>query len=377
MKKLHNKIVLFYRKPYKIGHYSIEKIFNQVHASLKNEYEIKIYKQRFYSQGILNRILNCIYSSVNQGSINHITGDIHYISLLFQRKKTILTVHDCTLLDNNHGLKKFIYYIFWFKLPYYKSKYITTISGYTKDRLVEVAKFSPKRISIIPDPLSNDYIYSKKIFNVNCPIILHIGTTPNKNIAALLQSPIKKYTSKEKFNSRLSRLLMFEPNSGKSKMFAYEMNDSISGKYIDWKIGDMTAINNTQFLVLEHGKVNGKLMAEIYLIDISKASILPTNPKDKNHLIEQFIDAKTLAHKTGLIAVSKKLLLNLTDNGYQTNINKPEGITLINNQTIAIVNDNDYGIGEVDEKNTIQILDAKTHIYLFTLPEKLNFIPQY
>jgi len=204
-----------------------------------------------------------------------------------------------------------------------------------------------------------------------------IAITPNKNIAALLQSPIKKYASKEKFNSRLSRLLMFEPNSGKSKMFAYEMNDSISGKYIDWKIGDMTAINNTQFLVLEHGKVNGKLMAEIYLIDISKASILPTNPKDKNHLIEQFIDAKTLAHKTGLIAVSKKLLLNLTDNGYQTNINKPEGITLINNQTIAIVNDNDYGIGEVDEKNTIQILDAKTHIYLFTLPEKLNFIPQY
>jgi glycosyltransferase involved in cell wall biosynthesis len=188
MKNISKKIILFYRRPYKFGHYSIEKIFDQVFVSLKNEFDIHIYKQKFYSRGILKRILNCIYSSINQGLINHITGDIHYICIFFKKKKTILTIHDCTLIDNYNGIKKLIYYFFWFKIPYYKSEYITTISNYTKERLVAVAKFSPDRIIIIPDPISNDYLYSKKIFNSKCPTILQIGTTPNKNISRVAEA---------------------------------------------------------------------------------------------------------------------------------------------------------------------------------------------
>ena len=50
---------------------------------------IKIYS--FESKGIINRIY-VIWAVFNQGDVNHITGDINFISLLLSKKKTINTI---------------------------------------------------------------------------------------------------------------------------------------------------------------------------------------------------------------------------------------------------------------------------------------------
>ena len=44
------------------------------------------------------------------------------------------------------------------------------------------------QVTTIYNPLSPEYIYTPKSFDSDCPVILHIGTTPNKNLHRLCQA---------------------------------------------------------------------------------------------------------------------------------------------------------------------------------------------
>jgi len=136
---------------------------------------------KYQSKGLLKRIFIIIQSAFNQGDINHITGDIHFVALFLRKKKTILTVHDIGSVLKGGGIKTRVLRFFWFVMPFARVKYVTVISEFTKNEILKEFKINPKQIIVIPDCVSTDIKYSEKEFNTEKPNILQIGTKPNKN----------------------------------------------------------------------------------------------------------------------------------------------------------------------------------------------------
>ncbi|MBL7973351.1 MAG: esterase-like activity of phytase family protein, partial [Candidatus Kapabacteria bacterium] len=84
-----------------------------------------------------------------------------------------------------------------------------------------------------------------------------IAIAPNGKIYAIIQSPILYPNKTIGEGTRLHRILEIDPTTNTQRMFVY-VNDGIIGasgsnqiRLRDWKIGDMAAINDTTFLVLE------------------------------------------------------------------------------------------------------------------------------
>ncbi len=143
---------------------------------------------RFESKGLWRRIYNVFEAAQQQGDINHVTGDVHYLTYLLSRRKTILTVLDCVSLERLTGLKKKVFWFFWYWLPIHRSAVITVISESTKTELLKYIKYDADKIHVIHCPVSDSFTACPREFNVNYPRILQIGTTENKNIERLAQA---------------------------------------------------------------------------------------------------------------------------------------------------------------------------------------------
>ena len=188
------EVTFFHRKPIKGKHWSLEFIFNELRTNLKNEINPKIKISRFTSQGIFKRLYNILEAPFYQSKINHITGDIHYVSYFLKKNKTILTILDCSFMNTNNSLKKNILKLFWLILPEKKVKVITTISEFTKTQIIDlIPKINPNKIFVIPVSVSNNFKFCLKKFNKLKPNVLHIGTAPNKNLLRLTDA-IKNLT---------------------------------------------------------------------------------------------------------------------------------------------------------------------------------------
>lgn len=182
------KVVFFNRKQRAMGNFSIESYFKQIRHNLpKNIVAISI-EMPFESNGLLRRLANAIYCMINQGDINHITGDIHYVGIFLSRKKTILTILDCLTLHRTTGIKQEILKYFWFTAPIRFATHITAISAATKNDILNFIPCDQNKISIIYVSINDYFQPSPKIFNSDKPRILHIGTAPNKNLELLINS---------------------------------------------------------------------------------------------------------------------------------------------------------------------------------------------
>src|SRR6478736_1811443 len=89
------QVVFFHRKPRNVGNYSVEFIINDVRNRLKEKISSTIVQSKYESKGLFKRIYNCLEAFRSQGKVNHVTGDINYIGLLLNKKRTIQTILDC------------------------------------------------------------------------------------------------------------------------------------------------------------------------------------------------------------------------------------------------------------------------------------------
>lgn len=179
-------VTYFFRRPRSFGNHSIEFIFFDIIKRLGQRIKSRIVVVRHCSDGIFKRIFICFEAFFQQGNINHITGDINFIGIFFNSKRTIQTFHDCAILDNSHRLKHHIFKYFWFELPLSRCEIATTVSEATKARLMShFPKLPPEKIRVIPVAISDKFIAKEKPFNQDCPRILQVGTAPNKNISRL------------------------------------------------------------------------------------------------------------------------------------------------------------------------------------------------
>jgi glycosyltransferase involved in cell wall biosynthesis len=167
--------------------FSIERVFSEILKFLPNGIIGRIATCR-YNRGLFGRIYNIVEAVFRQGDINHITGDIHYVALLLQKHKTVMTVHDCVSLHRLSGWKRSLFKYFWYDLPVARSKVVVAISHFVADELTELVPHAAGKTRVIYDPVSADYQYSPKVFNAECPRILHLGVSPNKNLPRLIQA---------------------------------------------------------------------------------------------------------------------------------------------------------------------------------------------
>lgn len=98
------KITYFFRHP-KIG-FSIQRVFQTVNLGVAKTHSIEEVFLPEQKSGILSIIKNGFYAKKHQGSINHITGDAHYLLYFLKSKKTIVTVHDIMYYSYLSGFKK-------------------------------------------------------------------------------------------------------------------------------------------------------------------------------------------------------------------------------------------------------------------------------
>jgi glycosyltransferase involved in cell wall biosynthesis len=180
------KVVFFNRKPRALGNFSIEMYFQLIQNYLSTEFEVVNKVMPFESNGLLNRIGNATYCFFNQGDVNHITGDIHYVAAFLKKSKTVLTIHDCGMLHETNGMKHQLMKLLWFTMPVKKAKIITVNSNATKKDLLHFVDCKPEKIEVVNVCISPEFKKEPKVFNSENPRILQIGTAQNKNLKRLL-----------------------------------------------------------------------------------------------------------------------------------------------------------------------------------------------
>lgn len=180
------KINIFYRKKQAERH-SIEKVYDSLLPYFR-DFNVEIIELPFISKGFLRRIFNILFATIKQATINHISGDIHYINLLMRKKTTILTIHDIYPIHRTTGWRRWLLKLFWFELPIKRSNKIITVSNFSKTEIVKHFNISPNKIKVIPNCISSGFEPFVKNFNNEQPSILHLGTKPNKNLINLISA---------------------------------------------------------------------------------------------------------------------------------------------------------------------------------------------
>lgn len=137
---------------------------------------------------------------------------------------------------------------------------------------------------------------------------------------------------KTKNNANFVRIVEFNLDDKKVKMYAYPLDEDYS-KYSDGMIGDMASLGKGKFLVLERGKLSSGYKNIIYLIDLNSAVPIPET-LDESQTKDKKIENRFYVKKTKII--------DLRNLGY--NFEKSEGLALIQKDTLAILNDNDFGV---------------------------------
>jgi glycosyltransferase involved in cell wall biosynthesis len=166
--------------------WSVEKLFLDIRKQMPSDVKVSVFEEPYMGKGIYNRILNILAANKAQADINHITGDIHYISLGLSGKNTILTIHDLGFMAQHTGLKRWLLWFFWVYIPVFRVKYVVAISETTKAEIIKYAHCDPNKIKVITNFFSPLIHSSPKEFNTYQPVVLHIGTMFNKNLERLI-----------------------------------------------------------------------------------------------------------------------------------------------------------------------------------------------
>ncbi|ELY2741131.1 esterase-like activity of phytase family protein [Cronobacter turicensis] len=188
---------------------------------------------------------------------------------------------------------------------------------------------------------------------------------PDGRIIAAVQSTLD-IDGKTKNTARFTRLVSFDPATGKTAMYGYPIDIDVYKKAKDAKIGDIVALDDHRLLLIEQGGDKNKTMRNrVYVVDLSNATDLSALD---NTQPPEFDDAEKL-NARGVKLATKQLAVDLREAGWQQE--KAEGLALIDPQTIAVINDNDFGLqsellepqGDKKEMDDYNV-DGKGHLTL-------------
>jgi glycosyltransferase involved in cell wall biosynthesis len=169
--------------------FSLEKVFEQIARLLPSDMFESSFVKVPYGNSFLDILKNFLFFKKPAADVYHVTGQIHYLTLVLPPDRTVLTIHDIGFMQHDRRLHRFIIKKLFLDLPVKRLNYITTVSETTKKAILENIECPPEKIRVIVNPVQEHYLKSrKKEFNKDCPRILQIGITPNKNIPNLIKA---------------------------------------------------------------------------------------------------------------------------------------------------------------------------------------------
>jgi hypothetical protein len=187
---------------------------------------------------------------------------------------------------------------------------------------------------------------------------LALDTSTDK-LHGFLQSPLTdgnasysvtgKSEAIERF-ARFTRWMEFDPTTGTSgKMYAYPLDaaDYQDGRTGNAKLGDVVALGNGKFIVIEQGAApSGKVFNKLMLVEIGSATNIAaagynvtTSDLEKSSMGGVAVNG---ADWKSVTTLKKTLLLDLNAIGWLAE--KAEGLTIVDGNTLALANDNDFGM---------------------------------
>jgi glycosyltransferase involved in cell wall biosynthesis len=181
------RVAHFQRRPYP-GCYSIERVFEAVRSALQNQIVCEPVVCRYLSRGVVMRIANCVDAAFRSGDVNHITGDVHYLALVLPRRRTVLTIHDCSGMEDLSGWRRKLFRWLWLELPMARAAVVTVVSEFTKDQLLRHTSCDAGKIRIVPDPVPVGMSPMPRRFRAEQARILHMGTLPHKNLERVVEA---------------------------------------------------------------------------------------------------------------------------------------------------------------------------------------------
>lgn len=196
-----------------------------------------------------------------------------------------------------------------------------------------------------------------------------MAVTPSGKLVGILQSPMYNQAGASTNDTRdaeMVRIVQLDPATGTVSEFAYLVDLKKGNRRgRDCKISDMLALSETRFLVLEQGVENKGDKAyriDIFEIDIAEATDITAPGPDGLLLGGKTLEtiAKTPGSlaKAGIVPASKRALVSDLLRSTPWVSEKPEGIAVVNDTTLAIGNDNDFGMTDYDGDGIPHILPA-------------------
>lgn len=202
-----------------------------------------------------------------------------------------------------------------------------------------------------------------------------VALTPSGRVVTMVQSPMTNPDKLKKDSTRLVRILELSPATGAVRQFAY-LADLKKGLRAagDVRIPDLVAVDDTTFLVLEAGETSDevdRIDLQRFVISSRSTDISLSGPDDsagatyavggKVRTLEQIAganDTSALA-ALGIVPVVKTTLVSDLLTSTPWNHPKPEGMALVDDSTVALINDNDFGANAKADDGMLHQLSAE------------------
>jgi glycosyltransferase involved in cell wall biosynthesis len=177
-------VVHYQRKPRKTGNYSVETIFQDVRKRLQ-DLKFRVVEAPYFSNGVFKRLAIMVHAACCQADVNHVTGDINFACILLRPNRCVLTILDCLDAETKRGLGGWLFRKLWFQWPVKRCAVITTISEASKGDIVRITGCHPDKVVVTSVAISDQFKRIDRTFHQDCPTILQVGTSKNKNIERL------------------------------------------------------------------------------------------------------------------------------------------------------------------------------------------------
>ena len=172
--------------------FSIERVFEPIIKAMVEEgHDVRIEYAKPGGNLLMTLWKNIWYfRKISKHCLCHITGDVQYVACLMKPSNTLLTIHDLVPLRNKNvpWYSKWLCYWLWYYIPLKRLKRVTCISEATRKDILSFFPWAEEKIFVVNNPVDPSFCYIPKEFGNECPIILHIGTKTNKNLARVIQA---------------------------------------------------------------------------------------------------------------------------------------------------------------------------------------------
>ncbi len=148
--------------------------------------------------------------------------------------------------------------------------------------------------------------------------------------------------------AKFNRWVEFDPATEKTKLYAYPIDSTqyTAGKTGNAKLGDMVSLGNGKFIVIEQGTgPDGKAFNKLMLVQVpSNATDIANMGTDleKSSMTGAAVNGVNYAD---IVLLKKTQLFDLNNAGWLAE--KAEGLALVDENTLALTNDDDFGMKTV------------------------------